>query len=70
MITRFLPSAYFAFHSDKPSHALDISELADVLAEWLGMIGLKRATFLGNSLGCQVIVDFAVRYPDLVDCIV
>ena len=26
--------------------------------------------FLGNSLGCQVIIDLAVRYPELVDAAV
>ena len=52
--------------SDKPRHVLDVPELADVLAAWLATTGLTRASFLGNSLGCQVIVDLAVRYPQCV----
>jgi len=28
------------------------------------------AVFLGNSLGCQVIIDFAVRYPALIEAAV
>ena len=53
--------------SDKPSHVLDIGELADVLAEWMGAVDIPSAVFLGNSMGCQVIVDLAARYPLLVD---
>jgi pimeloyl-ACP methyl ester carboxylesterase len=53
--------------SDKPSHVLDIRELADVLAEWMSAVDISRAVFLGNSMGCQVIVDLAARYPLLVD---
>ena len=30
-------------------------------------VGIRSAVFLGNSLGCQVIVDLAVRHPTLVD---
>jgi 2-hydroxy-6-oxonona-2,4-dienedioate hydrolase len=53
--------------SDKPSHVLDIHELADVLAEWMRVVDIPSAVFLGNSLGCQVIVDLAVHHPLLVD---
>ena len=30
-------------------------------------IGLDRATLLGNSLGCQVIAQFALRYPACIE---
>ncbi len=56
--------------SDKPTHVLDIPELADVLAKWAGAVGLQSAIFLGNSLGCQVIIDLAVRYPELVNAVI
>jgi len=56
--------------SDKPVHVLDIHELADVLAAWFQVIEIPSAVFLGNSLGCQVIIDLAVRYPQLVDAAV
>ena len=56
--------------SDKPAHVLDIHELADILADWVRVIDIPSAVFLGNSLGCQVIVDLAVRYPQLVDAAV
>ncbi len=53
--------------SDKPAQTLDIPVLADILAEWATTVGLDHAAFLGNSMGCQVIIDLAVRYPALVD---
>jgi 2-hydroxy-6-oxonona-2,4-dienedioate hydrolase len=52
--------------SDKPPHALNVCELSDSLAAWIGEIGLQRATLVGNSFGCQVIVDLAVRHPERV----
>jgi pimeloyl-ACP methyl ester carboxylesterase len=53
--------------SGKPPHVLDIRELADALAAWAQVIGLRGATLVGNSLGCEVIIDFALRYPALID---
>ena len=53
--------------SQKPRHALNIGQMADSLAGWMNQNGLEHATLLGNSLGCQVIVDLAVRYPRSVD---
>ena len=50
-----------------PRDALDIRQLADVLAAWLLAARLDSADLLlGNSMGCQVLVDMAVRYPGLV----
>ena len=43
-----------------------IHQLADVLAELIVLVGLENASFLANSIGCQVVVDLAVRYPVLV----
>ncbi len=53
--------------STKPAQALNVSQLADALAQWMRTIGLDRATLLGNSLGCQVIAQFALRYPDCIE---
>lgn len=50
--------------SDQPERALTIGELADVLAEWLTQIGFARAVLLGNSFGCQIIVEFGRRHPE------
>jgi pimeloyl-ACP methyl ester carboxylesterase len=53
--------------SERPPHTLYVPELADALAAWVRAAGPRRATYLGNSLGCQTIIDFALRHPDLID---
>jgi pimeloyl-ACP methyl ester carboxylesterase len=53
--------------SAKPGRALDVPGLADALAAWMPAAGLERAMLLGNSFGCQIIGDLAVRYPERVD---
>jgi 2-hydroxy-6-oxonona-2,4-dienedioate hydrolase len=53
--------------SDKPPHLLDIPGLADALRAWMLHAGPGPAALLGNSLGCQVIIDLAMRFPELVD---
>jgi 2-hydroxy-6-oxonona-2,4-dienedioate hydrolase len=46
-----------------PPVALNVAELADVLAAWMSAIKLETAVLVGNSFGCQIIADFAARYP-------
>jgi pimeloyl-ACP methyl ester carboxylesterase len=48
-----------------PRDALGIGELADALMSFLDDVALGRPLLLGNSLGCQVVVDVAVRRPEL-----
>ncbi len=48
--------------SSKPPHVLTIQELADALYIWCRVYPVKQAWYLGNSVGCQIIVDFAVHY--------
>jgi 2-hydroxy-6-oxonona-2,4-dienedioate hydrolase len=43
--------------SSKPRKVLEMVELADALAAWMARIGLPRAAMIGNSMGCQVIVE-------------
>jgi pimeloyl-ACP methyl ester carboxylesterase len=57
-------------HSDKPPRALDIPELADALVAWMDTAGLERVALIGNSLGCQIIVDAAIRYQARVERLV
>lgn len=56
--------------SAAPPHALDIPGLADALAGWMRALGLGRVALVGNSLGCQVIVELALRYPEHVERLV
>ena len=57
-------------HSDKPGRILCVPELADALGEWMNAVGLRCAALVGNSLGCQIAVDLAVRRPELVQALV
>lgn len=53
--------------TEKPDRALDVRELADVLADWMDAVGLASATLLGNSMGCEFVVELAVRHPERVE---
>lgn len=53
--------------SEGPAHALDVAGLADALAAWMRAAGLGGAALVGNSVGCQVIVELALRHPGLVE---
>lgn len=56
--------------SESPPEPLDVPQLADSLIAWMGALGLQRACLVGHSMGCQVAVDAAVRYPERVDRLV
>ena len=50
-------------NSQRPPRALNVPELADSLVACMDVLGLGRAVLVGNSLGCQILIDLAVRYP-------
>ncbi|MCJ2128407.1 alpha/beta fold hydrolase [Methylobacterium sp. E-045] len=56
--------------SEKPHRALTVRELADALAAFMTAVGVQRAAFVGNSLGCEVLVELALLHPHLVDRLV
>ncbi|CAN5822709.1 hypothetical protein BH20CHL1_BH20CHL1_01950 [soil metagenome] len=56
--------------SEKPPNVYTVEQLADWLIAWMDAIGLERPAFLANSMGCQVIVEAAVRHPERVRNIV
>lgn len=49
--------------SQKPWHVFTIDELADFLEAWMETVGLGEVVLAGNSLGCQIIVAHALKYP-------
>ncbi len=53
--------------SGKPSPSLTLAGLADALELWLARLGVTTATFVANSYGCQIVVEMALRRPDLVE---
>jgi len=56
--------------SGDPGAALDTGRLADALRGWLHATGTIPAVLLGNSYGCQVIVDLVTRHPALATAVV
>jgi pimeloyl-ACP methyl ester carboxylesterase len=52
--------------SSEPGRVLDVAEHADHLVAWLETAGLPPVVVVGNSFGCQVAVELAVRPPDWV----
>lgn len=61
--TVYVPDLPGFGNSGKPFRTLSILGLADVLAAWLDLRGVEQPVVIGNSLGAQVLADFAVRYP-------
>jgi 2-hydroxy-6-oxonona-2,4-dienedioate hydrolase len=53
--------------SDGPPRVLDVAGLSGALSAWMDEVGLQRATLVGNSMGCQVIAELAVRHPERVE---
>lgn len=53
--------------SEKPRQVFNITELADVLADWMKTFGIKRGILVGHSFGCQVVAEFALRHSEMLD---
>lgn len=47
-----------------------LPEMAGLLVRWLDMVGIERTHFVGHSMGAQVGVHLAGRWPDRVDRLV
>lgn len=52
--------------SGTPPKALDTPALSRALAAWLDARGIGPAIFIGNSYGCQIIVELAFQQPSRV----
>src|SRR5687768_14472332 len=52
--------------SSKPRDAMTIHELTDTLAGWMDEVQAGQAVLVGQSFGCQIAADLAVRYRDRV----
>lgn len=49
--------------SEKPPRVPSLRESADAVAVFMDALDIPSAHLLGNSYGCQVAVEFAVRHP-------
>jgi pimeloyl-ACP methyl ester carboxylesterase len=53
--------------STRPEHTHDIPGLARALIGYCDAVGVERATFVGNSLGCPILVEVAASYPERIE---
>ncbi len=53
--------------SGKRKDMLDIPDLAHATADFLDDRGVARASLVGNSMGCPVIIEFAHHYPERIE---
>lgn len=56
--------------SDAPPRPLGVPELTDALIAWIDAIGISHASFVGHSMGAQIVADLAARRPERVEKIV
>lgn len=61
--TVYVPDLPGFGNSSKPAFVLNIQELADALHDWTQAFPVDKAWYLGNSAGCQIIIDFTFHYP-------
>jgi pimeloyl-ACP methyl ester carboxylesterase len=53
--------------SMRPQHPLDLPGLARALVAYCDAVAVERATFVGNSLGCPVILEVATQAPERIE---
>jgi pimeloyl-ACP methyl ester carboxylesterase len=53
--------------SMRPAQPLDLPGLAAALVKYCDAVGIEKATMVGNSLGCPLIVEVASSFPDRID---
>ncbi|WP_241191373.1 alpha/beta fold hydrolase [Deinococcus psychrotolerans] len=78
-LARLLAQHHTVWLYDPPGHGLSrghrndpviTEQLTDHLAMWLEAQQLKRPVLLGHSLGGEVIIELAVRYPQLAGALI
>jgi pimeloyl-ACP methyl ester carboxylesterase len=51
--------------SDKPDTGYDFATISEDLRLLIGAVGLDRPILVGQSWGANVVLDFAIRHPEL-----
>jgi len=54
-------------YSSKPVDALSVEEQAEAVRDWLRHNNIERTHLLANSYGCQIVMEIALRYPEVVE---
>jgi pimeloyl-ACP methyl ester carboxylesterase len=53
--------------SMRPHASLDLQGLTRALVSYCDAVGVERATFVGNSLGCPIIIELATTFPERIE---
>jgi pimeloyl-ACP methyl ester carboxylesterase len=56
--------------SHRPEYPLDLPDLARSLVAYCDAVGVGRATFVANSLGCPIVIEVVFSFPDRVERVV
>lgn len=63
----FVPDLPGMGRSIRPERPLGMRGLARALISYCDAVEVDRATFVGNSLGCPLIIEIASTFPDRID---
>jgi pimeloyl-ACP methyl ester carboxylesterase len=63
----FVPDLPGMGRSVRPDRTHDLPGLARALIAYCDAVGVDRATFVGNSLGCPIIIEVASTFPDRIE---
>jgi pimeloyl-ACP methyl ester carboxylesterase len=63
----FVPDLPGMGRSVRPDRTHDLPGLARSLISYCDGVGVERATFVGNSLGCPIIIEIASTFPDRIE---
>ena len=65
--TTYVPDLPGMGRSMRPRPPLDLQGLAEALIHYLDAVGVEQATFVGNSLGCPIIIEVASSFPERIE---
>lgn len=56
--------------SHRPERPPEIADLARSLVSYCDAVDVERATFIGNSLGCPILLEVAASFPERIERVV
>lgn len=73
VVSRQLSEQFCVYALDLPNHGrsahtqqMTLANTAEIISLWMEAQGIKKAHFLGHSLGGKVAMEIALRYPEKV----
>jgi pimeloyl-ACP methyl ester carboxylesterase len=66
----FVPDLPGMGRSHRPDRPLDLPGLARALIAYCDAVGIDQPTFVGNSLGCPILIEVASSFPERIERVV